>query len=683
MKKELLVNKTTKGEYPLFTDLITFTKNKNFDEKFEIFLIKDEGNEKGNWENRKFTNDVLYPLAENPNVRSVLSFRKDYDLNCRGAFILINKGTNSEDLKKFVEKQNKENDKTIASIQQMSSDELKDGQLLQLMINGVHYLNDERFQYSNELFSLITLNEISREKEDKQRIIALKFNSFSVKDIPNLGLAIIGNVATYRPSSDDSSRTKYYLDGRKLTRWFKGTKKVIDKKKTTFFEKRGFEKSKNIIPFCTFKPSNASYQKVKINALVHLFHSFKEAYSDVATLEQRVIDDATFVESNLSVNNVNELSEYMIHKTIPSFYIDYDTSIKDLKPKAEELKEQIIEQFGYLGYTTNDITIEKGSCKQKEQPVVKIICAPEDYQDSNADDAYNNVSKEQLNVQHIIESNITFKKPNEKNEKEDKKKSSGKEAIRSTLTSLSIQMGVSKGDCDYFGNLKELAGFTFFVPQYEEIEDEEENKEKSKKTTRKRYRLVSVYFLRVLLGGSLEIVTYNATELKAKKLEVYLLLSQSNNEGKEMEEKFRRFTYGIISPGKKPLLSQPMVIGTSIPLEEFDGKHTEITKIKKETGRLPAGTGFRSEEVRKTTLRSVTDAAYFKKNDALYYFCAGGRSKGIKENLKRRPLIHRIDKNNLTEEEIFLLMKSMGTPYSKSGELSIVPYPVKILRTLM
>ena len=105
--------------------------------------------------------------------------------------------------------------------------------------------------------------------------------------------------------------------------------------------------------------------------------------------------------------------------------------------------------------------------------------------------------------------------------------------------------------------------------------------------------------------------------------------------------------------------------------------------LKSKTGRLPAGTGFRSEEVRKTTLRSVTDAAYFEKNDALYYFCAGGRSKGIKENLKRRPLIHRIDKNNLTEEEIFLLMKSMGTPYSKSGELSIVPYPVKILRTLM
>ena len=266
MKKELLVNKAAKGEYPLFTDLITFTKNKKFDEKFEIFLVKDEGNEKGNWEKRKFTNDVLYPLAENPNVRSVLSFRKDYDLNCRGAFILINKGTNSGELKEFVEKQNKENGKTIASIQQMSSDELKDGQLLQLMINGVHYLNDERFQYSNELFSLITLNEISRNKESKQ-IVALKFNSFSVKDIPNLGLAIVDNVVTYRPSSDDSSKTKYYLDGRKLTRWFKGTKKTIDQKKTTFFEKRGFEKSKNIIPFCTFKPSNASYQKVKINAL--------------------------------------------------------------------------------------------------------------------------------------------------------------------------------------------------------------------------------------------------------------------------------------------------------------------------------------------------------------------------------------------------------------------------------
>ena len=342
MKKELLVNKTAKGEYPLFTDLITFTKNKKFDEKFEIFLVKDEGNEKGNWEKRKFTNDVLYPLAENPNVRSVLSFRKDYDLNCRGAFILINKGTNSGELKEFVEKQNKENGKTIASIQQMSSDELKDAQLLQLMINGVHYLNDERFQYSNELFSLIILNEISRNKENKQ-IVALKFNSFSVKDIPNLGLAIVDNVVTYRPSSDDSSKTKYYLDGRKLTRWFKGTKKSIDQKKTTFFEKRGFEKSKNIIPFCTFKPSSASYQKVKINALFNLFHSFKEAYSDVATLEQRVVDDATFVESNLSVNNVNELSEYMIHKTIPNLYIDYDTSIKDLKPKAEELKEQIIQ----------------------------------------------------------------------------------------------------------------------------------------------------------------------------------------------------------------------------------------------------------------------------------------------------------------------------------------------------
>ena len=65
MKKELLINKAAKGEYPLFTDLITFTKNKNFDEKFEIFLVKDEGNEKGNWEKRKFTNDVLYPLAEN------------------------------------------------------------------------------------------------------------------------------------------------------------------------------------------------------------------------------------------------------------------------------------------------------------------------------------------------------------------------------------------------------------------------------------------------------------------------------------------------------------------------------------------------------------------------------------------------------------------------------------------
>ena len=680
MKKELLINKAVKGEYPLFTDLITFTKNKKFDEKFEIFLVKDEGNEKGNWEKRKFTNNVLYPLAENPNVRSVLSFRKDYDLNCRGAFILINKGTNSGELKEFVEKQNEENGKTIASIQQMSSDELKDAQLLQLMINGVHYLNDERFQYSNELFSLITLNEISRNKENKQ-IIALKFNSFSVKDIPNLGLAIVDNVVTYRPSSDDSSKTKYYLDGRKLTRWFKGTKKSIDQKKTTFFEKRGFEKSKNIIPFCTFKPSSASYQKVKINALFNLFHSFKEAYSDVATLEQRVVDDATFVESNLSVNNVNELSEYMIHKTIPNFYIDYDTSIKDLKPKAEELKEQIIEQFGYLGYTTNDVIVEKGPCKQKEQPVVKIICAPEDYQDSNANDAYNDVSKEQLNVQHIIESNITFKKANEK--EKDKKKSSGKEAIRSTLTSLSIQMGVSKGDCDYFGNLKELEGFIFFVPQYEEIDDDEENKEKSKKTTRKKYRLVSVYFLKVLPEGKLEIFTYNATELKVKLLEVYLLLSQSNNEDEETGEKFRRFTYGIIPPGKKPLLSQPTEIGTSIPLEEFDSKHTEISKIKKETGRLPAGTGFRSEEVRKTTLRSVTDAAYFEKNDALYYFCAGGRSKGIKENLKRRPLIHRIDKNNLTEEEIFLLMKSMGTPYSKSGELSIVPYPVKILRTLM
>ena len=411
-----------------------------------------------------------------------------------------------------------------------------------------------------------------------------------------------------------------------------------------------------------------------------MFHSFKEAYSDVATLEQRVVDDTTFVESNLSVNNVNELSEYMIHKTIPNFYIDYDTSIKDLKPKAEELKEQIIEQFGYLGYTTNDVIVEKGSCKQKEQPVVKIICAPEDYQDSNTNDAYNDVSKEQLNIQHIIESNITFKKANEK---EDKKKSSGKEAIRSTLTSLSIQMGVSKGDCDYFGNLKELEGFTFFVPQYEEIEDDEENKEKSKKTTRKKYRLVSVYFLKVLSEGKLEIFTYNATELKVKLLEVYLLLSQSNNEDEETGEKFRRFTYGIIPPSKKPLLSQPTEIGTSIPLEEFDSKHTEISKIKKETGRLPAGTGFRSEEVRKTTLRSVTDAAYFEKGGTLYYFCAGGRSKGIKENLKRRPLIHRIDKNNLTEEEIFLLMKSMGTPYSKSGELSIVPYPVKILRTLM
>ena len=153
------------------------------------------------------------------------------------------------------------------------------------------------------------------------------------------------------------------------------------------------------------------------------------------------------------------------------------------------------------------------------------------------------------------------------------------------------------------------------------------------------------------------------------------------NEDDNTTDVFERFTYGFIKPNKEIVLVKPTSIGSQVNFSEFDKLYYKIYNANLDKKDEVKVKGFRSKSVMYNIMPALLNSSYFKTEQHYYYYSAWWR-KDLKENIKTRPILYKTDGANISELEMQNLIKLMDHPFSNNGKLSIVPLPIKILRTI-
>lgn len=689
MQLELL-----KDERNIHTDLMTLTEHKNIEEIYSFYIVKDcTEKDITKYNSSTFYKNCSVKLASDINIRGVVPFKFGYNqMNNRGLYIFLD---NSLEQDGYVQKIEKDyslyDEKPLATFEKISFKDIPEEKRAQLLLSAVNYINDENYQYTNDLWELLVPVEI-----DDAKNVCIKF---VFKNDNDLGLYLKADVLTFTNYNEEyhANQPIYIFDKQVISRYNgqKEGRKLV---------KKAFPNSKQSIKFIDFQlpvnnPDGKNKEKIadqysnsKAGVFAQVIKDFNEMYDGYLSIEQKEVP-VTFLKSNYKkAESSREEGLQKLKELIPKIYIDYDDSIRDYSDVATIVKKTIINMEKKDGYNEEDIIIQKGISENKDVPVLRIVATPEIYEKAKVEDSYNLIDKAQLNVQHL-NTKINPNKPSLDTENTELDKN----PIRSAVTGLAIQMSVQNNKIDIFNNLDKFKGYTFFLPVLKVVEENNENdsnaeNNKNKEKKRKEWTLDKVGFLHI--GENKETFYITAEELldayilggedkriKASLLDLYELLikDETTDKNENKQPSFERFTYGVIKPDGHMFLVKPTDIGTQVDLLEFDNYYLNI--YDKNLNKGDKVKGFRTNDNMYKLMPGLLHSAYFKTDEAYYYYSATWR-EALNSSIDKKPVLYKIPDPTLTDEDVADLIRLMDTPFAHNGNLSIVPYPIKVLRTI-
>lgn len=679
--KQVINNMTfdNSQKYPLLTNAVNIEVNPEIDDKFDFYEIIDNTAYKGEtYYNTEFFEKIARPIQSHVDVRSCVFLKRNpqtRNVNTRIA-IMTDKGLDSA-IKTLEKDINEEAGNKIVTIRRVSYEEILyicgELKFYQLLLNGITYYKGKKIVITNDGWSLLEYNSsktITRKDpntQEEKEIKILLFNDFTIQNDEKFGTLLINSVKTFTSFDKDYYDKKkppyptlYELKGAQIKVYNDKSKKLPK----DLYVNRGLGNSKQIITFLSLAASESRYKKTKSGKTGEIIALFNETYNGLAHIKLNPINSVNYLESHISTTNFNKLSEELLQTELPVIYIDYDGSFEKCATTAETIKNAIL-SLNDAGFKEENVIIQKGiSLTEKDIPIVRVVASKEDYKDSF--DAYNEVSKEQLNVQHIIADGNEVSKA----------------AVRNTLISLAIQMGVKNKSVNTFGDVERFDGFTFFVPLYETIEDESEEENSRKKRTKRELKRIDCIKFK---DGNFEIININEGDLldfdntEYDSLYNAILKTEIDCEDSDKDE-YYRFSWGMILPNGDCYIVTSTRINTNADIAAFEKKLVKLQEVGQSKNNGEGG-GLRSEENRKKLFNSLIDSGYTKIDDNYYYY-SHYRAKGVAQNITRAPNLHKIEGAKFDDSIMEKLLISMSMPYNKNGELSVAPYPVKILRTL-
>lgn len=285
-------------DYQIQTDLMSLKELCNLDKMFSFYRIRDcTAKEKQSYNNSTFFKHCSIQLARNKNIRGAISFRYTLDLGYRGMYLFVDKEIEFQGIVSNLEKEYAIfNDKPLASFEKIRFHDIPEEKRAQLLLSSINYINNENYQYTNDLWELLIISEKTKKK--------LVCNKFEFKKDDDLGLYLHSEVQTFIAYDKKYHLQEpiYAFNGQIISRY--NGQENVEK-----FVKKGVPNSRQSIKFIKFKiPINniknkkrkedvlTKYLKTKTGALINVVKTFNEVYKGIVSLEQKNIS-STYLES--------------------------------------------------------------------------------------------------------------------------------------------------------------------------------------------------------------------------------------------------------------------------------------------------------------------------------------------------------------------------------------------------
>ena len=335
----------------------------------------------------------------------------------------------------------------------------------------------------------------------------------------------------------------------------------------------------------------------------------------------------------------------MLVTAFPALNIIYSKKEPEHKILAEKVKKVIAEDIfsnKKNTYSANNIFVSDKPFNKSQVATLRIIKSKEEYKDEH--DLYLDVTNNK--VQHITSQSL-----------EGTSDSEFKAIIFNSLASLYFQTLTNFDFCE-FGHLSELNNWIFYIPVWAE------------KLVNNRKFLVELKALEIK-DGHLNYYIQNTNDM-------FWLDETPPDVIKRLDSDFE---FAFKTPDSKWGIVSDTGFGTSLDIETIHEEAKILKKEKESIGDKKLDRGFASVDAIDEFFPSVFNSGYTLK-DGRYYYYSNKRGRGInqKNKMTTKPRLHSFCAEGISSEEMELLLKFMNHPLLRSGELSVAPVPVKMLR---
>lgn len=465
----------------------------------------------------------------------------------------------------------------------------------------------------------------------------------------SLGIVLVNNTKTFKkPEENTNPKTKETNVVYPTHALQNGFVNFATKKDAVYVD-RAFGGTHNINKQYTLNYREAETDfmtRYKMGVRAEEINKFNNCYKGIAyILTNYKIPDWTTLDFGLSADAAKRKGIELLRTAFPTLNVIYSKKEPEHKNLAEKVKKVIAEELfsdKKNTYSMNNISVSDKPFKENQVATLRIIKDKEEYKDER--DLYFDVTSNK--VQHITSQSL-----------EGVSDSEFKAIILNSLASLYFQT-LTNFDFGEFGNLSELNNWTFYIPVWAE------------QLVNNRKSLVGLKTLEIK-DGQLNYYIQDVADM------FWLIATPSD----VVERLNFDFEFAFTTPNFKWGIVSDTGFGTSLDIEAI---HEEAKILKKEKEAIGDGKlkrALASVDAIDEFFPSVFNSGYTLKY-GWYYYYSNKRGRGInqKNKMTTKPRLHSFCADGISSEEMELLLKFMNHPLLRSGELSVAPVPVKMLR---
>lgn len=465
----------------------------------------------------------------------------------------------------------------------------------------------------------------------------------------SLGIVLVNNTKTFKkPEENTNPKTKETNVVYPTHALQNGFVNFATKKDAVYVD-RAFGGTHNINKQYTLNYREAETDfmtRYKMGVRAEEINKFNNCYKGIAyVLTNYKIPDWTTLDFGLSADAAKRKGIELLRTAFPTLNVIYSKKEPEHKNLAEKVKKVIAEELfsdKKNTYSMNNISVSDKPFKENQVATLRIIKDKEEYKDER--DLYLDVTSNK--VQHITSQSL-----------EGVSDSEFKAIILNSLASLYFQT-LTNFDFGEFGNLSELNNWTFYIPVWAE------------QLVNNRKSLVGLKTLEIK-DGQLNYYIQDVADM------FWLIATPSD----VVERLNFDFEFAFTTPNFKWGIVSDTGFGTSLDIEAI---HEEAKILKKEKEAIGDGKlkrALASVDAIDEFFPSVFNSGYTLKY-GWYYYYSNKRGRGInqKNKMTTKPRLHSFCADGISSEEMELLLKFMNHPLLRSGELSVAPVPVKMLR---
>ena len=465
----------------------------------------------------------------------------------------------------------------------------------------------------------------------------------------SLGIVLVNNTKTFKKPEENTNPKTKEINVVYPTHALQNGFVNFATKKDAVYVDRAFGGTHNINKQYTLNYREAETDfmtRYKMGVRAEEINKFNNCYKGIAyVLTNYKIPDWTTLDFGLSADAAKRKGIELLRTAFLTLNVIYSKKEPEHKNLAEKVKKVIAEELfsdKKNTYSMNNISVSDKPFKENQVATLRIIKDKEEYKDER--DLYLDVTSNK--VQHITSQSL-----------EGVSDSEFKAIILNSLASLYFQT-LTNFDFGEFGNLSELNNWTFYIPVWAE------------QLVNNRKSLVGLKTLEIK-DGQLNYYIQDVADM------FWLIATPSD----VVERLNFDFEFAFTTPNFKWGIVSDTGFGTSLDIEAI---HEEAKILKKEKEAIGDGKlkrALASVDAIDEFFPSVFNSGYTLKY-GWYYYYSNKRGRGInqKNKMTTKPRLHSFCADGISSEEMELLLKFMNHPLLRSGELSVAPVPVKMLR---